>query len=142
MITERVSEGSLFERIRDAAYPSARRPKAALLHSLCRNLRDVLNTRSGSCHGSPELGISDFNNDSPMTSDAASVRERLVKAIQDCILNYEPRISTVTVSAVVEDPNAPLDLRFHIVATLNFNTRRDVLEFDILLDNHQHWRVE
>ena len=45
-------------------------------------------------------------------------------------------------TAATEDHHAPLELRFHIVAYLDFSDRQDVLEFDILLDNHQHWCVE
>ncbi|VEA03382.1 Uncharacterised protein [Salmonella enterica subsp. enterica serovar Sanjuan] len=35
-----------------------------------------------------------------------------------------------------------LALRFHIVAQVSFHDARDVLEFDILLDNRQRYRVE
>lgn len=140
MITERESGGSLFERIAGAVKPSShQRTKAALLHSVRNNLRDILNTRSGSCYGSPELGIADFNDESP---DSANIRDWMVQAIKNCILRYEPRISDVMVIAAAENSRAPLDLYFHIVAYMVFSDRQDVLEFDILLDNHQHWRVE
>lgn len=50
--------GSLFERIREAANPpSYQNPKEALIRSIRRNLRQVLNTRSGSCYGSPSWGL-------------------------------------------------------------------------------------
>ncbi|AUZ63333.1 type VI secretion system baseplate subunit TssE [Citrobacter amalonaticus] len=140
MITERVSGGSLFERIGEATKPSSRqRPKAALLHSVRDNLRNILNTRSDSCYGSPELGIADFNDESP---DRQNIREWIVQAIQNCILRYEPRISDVAVTAATEDSHAPLELRFHIVAYLHFSDRQDVLEFDVMLENRQHWCVE
>ncbi|WET42289.1 type VI secretion system baseplate subunit TssE [Citrobacter enshiensis] len=139
MITERESGGSLFERIGEAVnLPSRQRPKAALLQSVRNNLRNVLNTRSGSCYGSPDLGIADFNDESP---DSMNIRNWMVQAISRCILRYEPRISDVVVTTTAEDSHAPLDLRFHIVAYMDFSNRKDVLEFDILLDNHQHWCV-
>ncbi|WP_395038444.1 MULTISPECIES: type VI secretion system baseplate subunit TssE [Hafnia] len=141
-MTERESGGSLFERIGESAKPSSRqRTKAILLHSVRNNLRNVLNTRSGSCYGSPELGIADFNDESP---DSVNLREWMVKSIKHCILRYEPRISDVVVSSCAEDSYAQLELElhFHIVAYLNFSDRKDVLEFDIMLDNHQHWYVE
>ncbi|AGB79555.1 type VI secretion system baseplate subunit TssE [Pseudocitrobacter faecalis] len=132
--------GSLFERIREAADPSLRRrSKETLLRSVRRNLHNVLNTRSGSCHGSPELGITDLNDDSLASSD---FRNEVQNAISACILRYEPRISEVKVMAAAEDSYAPLELRFHILAYLNFSNSQDVLEFDILLDTHQHWLVE
>jgi len=48
----------------------------------------------------------------------------------------------VVVAAIAEDACLPLELRFHIVATIDFSSSQDVLEFDILLDNHRHWKVE
>lgn len=61
---------SLFERIREAANPpSYQNTKEALIRSIRRNLRQVLNTRSGSCYGSPELGITDLNDESLASSD-------------------------------------------------------------------------
>lgn len=140
MIMERESGGSLFERIREAANPPLRqRPKASLLNSVRDTLRNVLNTRSGSCYGSPDLGIDDFNSQSP---DSLNIRDWMVKAIRESILDYEPRISDVVVAAIAEDTSLPLELRFHIVATIDFSSSQDVLEFDILLDNHRHWKVE
>lgn len=140
MIMERESGGSLFERIREAAYPPLRqRPKASLLNSVRDTLRNVLNTRSGSCYGSPDLGIDDFNSQSP---DSLNIRDWMVKAIRESILGYEPRISDVVVAAIAEDACLPLELRFHIVATIDFSSSQDVLEFDILLGNHRHWKVE
>lgn len=140
MITERELGGSLFERIGEAANPTFhKRTKVALLHSVCNNLRNILNTRSESCYGSPDLGIADFNDESP---DAINIRDWMVMAIKHCILRYEPRISDVVVTSATEERYAPLDLRFHIVAYMDFSDRQDVLEFDILLDNRQHWRVE
>ncbi|HCB2207328.1 TPA: type VI secretion system baseplate subunit TssE [Citrobacter farmeri] len=141
MITERESGGSLFERINEAAKPSSdRNPKVKLLQSIMLSLQNILNTRSGSCHGSPELGLPDLDNDTPSIS--ISFRDMTARSVRECILRYEPRISDTTVIARALDENSPLELRFRILAHVNFNNRRDVLEFEILLDNHQHWRVE
>ena len=50
--------GSLFERMEAS---SARNRQGGSIHSLRQsirqNLRNILNTRSGSCRGAPELGI-------------------------------------------------------------------------------------
>lgn len=140
MIMERESGSSLFERIREAANPPLRqRSNASLLNSVRDTLRNVLNTRSGSCYGSPDLGIDDLNSQSP---DSLNIRDWMVKAIRESILGYEPRISDVVVAALAEDACLPLELRFHIIATIDFSNSHDVLEFDILLDNHRHWKVE
>lgn len=140
MIAERRIGGSLFERIDYAAKLSPRRrPQAALLNSIGHNLQNILNTRSGSCHGSPELGIADLNDEALVSSD---FRQEIGRGIHDCILRYEPRIAEAVVTAATTDGYSPLELRFHIVARVDFADASDVLEFDILLDNHQHYRVE
>lgn len=73
---------SLFERIREAANPpSYQNTKEALIRSIRRNLRQVLNTRSGSCYGSPELGITDLNDESLASSD---FRREIRKSISQC----------------------------------------------------------
>lgn len=140
MMTERAIGGSLFERIGDAAASSPRRrPKTALLSSIRHNLQNILNTRSGSCYGSPELGIADLNDEALVSSD---FRQEIGRSIHDCILRYEPRIAQALVTAATAEGHSPQELRFHIVARVNFADAADALEFDILLDNHQHYRVE
>ncbi|EIZ8585513.1 type VI secretion system baseplate subunit TssE [Salmonella enterica subsp. enterica] len=132
--------GSLFERITEAANPrSYQPPKEALVRSVRRNLQQILNTRSGSCYGSPELGVADLDS---LASASTNFRDTTARAIRDCILHYEPRISDVAVTSVKQDENAPLELRFRIVASVDFSEIKDVLEFDIVLDNHQQYRVE
>lgn len=133
-------QGSLFERVGSAARSSHHSSSAGrLLQSVRHNLENILNTRSGSCHGSPELGIPDLNDDALISSD---FRQEIGQGIRDCILRYEPRLADVTVDADMPDENAPQELRFHIVAHVNFDDATDVLEFDILLDNHQRYQVE
>ena len=140
MITERESGSSLFERISEAVNPPPRqRPKAALLHSVRNNLCNILNTRSGSCYSSPELGIPDFNDESLASQN---LRVATARIIRTCILRYEPRIADIAVTSGAQDEYAPFELCFHIVAYMDFHGSRDVLEFNILLDNHQHWSVE
>ncbi len=79
--------GSLFERME--ASP-ARNWQGSSIHalrqSIRQNLRNILNTRSGSCRGAPELGI-----DEP--EGAENFRESMSLAIAQCIERYEPRIS-------------------------------------------------
>ncbi|EPM1686906.1 type VI secretion system baseplate subunit TssE [Citrobacter freundii] len=132
--------GSLFGRIGEAATSRFyRQSGVSLLHSISENLHNILNTRSGSCAGSPELGIADLNDDALASGN---FREEIAWGIHDCIRRYEPRITGVTVTAASPDNYAPLELRFHIVAQVSFHDARDVLEFDILLDNRQRYRVE
>ncbi|HFK4065089.1 TPA: type VI secretion system baseplate subunit TssE [Kluyvera ascorbata] len=132
--------GSLFDRIGEAATSRFyRRPDVSLLHSISENLHNILNTRTGSCAGSPALGITDLNDD---ILASGNFREEIARGIHDCIRRYEPRITRVTVTAASPDDYVPLTLRFHIAGQVSFHDARDVLEFDILLDNRQRYRVE
>lgn len=139
-MTQRNSGGSLFERIRAATPPSSHHnPQIELLQSIRRNLNNILNTRSGSCYGSPELGLADLNDESRLTEN---VRERTGRLVRECILRDEPRITDVMVTSEAEDESAPLALRFQIVAQLAPGYTGHPLAFAILLDSHQHWEVE
>ncbi|MBC6503689.1 type VI secretion system baseplate subunit TssE [Citrobacter freundii] len=131
--------GSLFDRIGEAASGRERGSGVSLLHSISDSLHNILNTRSGSCAGSPALGITDLNDD---VLASGNFREEVARGIHDSIRRDEPRITGVTVTAASPDHYAPLELRFHIVAQVSFHDARDVLEFDILLDNRQRYRVE
>jgi type VI secretion system protein len=133
-------QGSLFERVGNAAKSlHYRASPGQLLQSIRHNLENILNTRSGSCYGSPALGIPDLNDDSLISSDFCQV---IGKGIRDCILRFEPRITAVTVETDTPNAHSPQGLRFHLVAQVSFNDARDVLEFEIQLDNRQRYRVE
>lgn len=132
--------GTLFERIRNTDGRAGRKTNATTLRqSICQNLQNILNTRYGNCQGTPGLGIVDFNDAASPTTDFYLA---ITSTIRDCILHYEPRISSVEVSAVTAESNSPLDLRFHVVATVNTGGIRDTLEFNMSLDTHQHFKMD
>lgn len=131
---------SLFTRIQQQNQVYTRRARtAALLASIKQNLRHVLNARPGSCLSAPLLGVSDLND---ATSTAADFRQALECAIRDCIFNYEPRITEVFVNAEQHEAHDPLTLYFRIQAKINFDEIDDVVEFNIHLDNQQHYHLE
>lgn len=140
MKTEREPGGSLFERIGEAASFSVNQSrKMTLLRSIMLNLQNILNSRSGSSYGSPDIGLPDLNDE---LLASTNIRDATSQIVKKCVLRYEPRISDITINANAQDVNAPLELRYHILAQVHFHTQRDVLEFDILLDSHQRWYVE
>ncbi|VEA03380.1 type VI secretion system lysozyme-like protein [Salmonella enterica subsp. enterica serovar Sanjuan] len=81
--------GSLFDRIGEAASGRERGPGVSLLHSISDSLHNILNTRTGSCAGSPELGIADLNDD---TLASGNFKEEIARGIHDCIRRYEPAL--------------------------------------------------
>lgn len=106
----------------------------AFRQSIRRSLRNILNTRSGSCRGTPELGIEE-------PEGADNYRSAMSRAIVQCIERYEPRISHAEVRAVIPQTAGPQDMTFHITAWVTFNEIDDVLEFDMAPDGSQHYRV-
>jgi len=129
--------GSLFERLEN---PPARNWRGgnnieAFRQSIRLSLRNILNTRSGSCRGTPELGIEE-----PEGSD--NYRSAMSRAIVQCIERYEPRISHAEVRAALSQAASPQEIIFHITAWVTFNGIDDVLEFDMAPHGNQHYRVD
>ncbi|EAR7275546.1 type VI secretion system baseplate subunit TssE [Salmonella enterica] len=129
--------GSLFERLEN---PPARNWREgsnieAFRQSIRHSLRNILNTRSGSCRGTPGLGIEE-----PEGSD--NYRSAMSQAIVQCIERYEPRISHAEVRAILPQAASPQEIIFRITAWVTFNDIDDVLEFDMAPDSSQHYRVE
>ncbi|MEG1112274.1 type VI secretion system baseplate subunit TssE [Hafnia paralvei] len=130
------SAGTLFERM-EAAPARNRRGNSnmdAFRQSIRQSLRNILNTRSGSCRGTPDLGIEE-------PEGADNYRSTMSQAIVQCIERYEPRISHAEVRAVLPQTASPQDMTFHITAWVTFNEINDVLEFDMAPDGSQHYQV-
>ncbi|ENC3011450.1 type VI secretion system baseplate subunit TssE [Escherichia albertii] len=130
------STGSLFERMEA---PPTRRQQGSSSHmlrqSIRQNLRNILNTRSGSCRGAPELGINE-------PEGADNFRESMSRTIAQCIERYEPRVSQAEVQAVMTSASSPLGMTFHITAWVTFNDTHEVFEFDMAPNGSQHYRVD
>lgn len=99
--------GSLFERLEN---PPARNWREgsnieAFRQSIRHSLRNILNTRSGSCRGTPGLGIEE-----PEGSD--NYRSAMSQAIVQCIERYEPRISHAEVRAILPQTASPQEIIF------------------------------
>ncbi|PHP45039.1 type VI secretion system baseplate subunit TssE, partial [Salmonella enterica] len=114
--------GSLFERLEN---PPARNWREgsnieAFRQSIRHSLRNILNTRSGSCRGTPGLGIEE-----PEGSD--NYRSAMSQAIVQCIERYEPRISHAEVRAILPQAASPQEIIFRITAWVTFNDIDDVL---------------
>lgn len=107
----------------------------AFRQSIRQSLRNILNTRSGSCRGTPELGIEE-------PEGADNFRSAMSQEIVRCIECYEPRISQAEVRAVLPQAASPQNMTFHITAWVTFNDIDEVLEFDMAPDGSQHYRVE
>ncbi|MBS9429280.1 type VI secretion system baseplate subunit TssE [Photorhabdus luminescens] len=135
----REGSASLFERIQGKNSGSSRQSRMReLLNSIKRHLNHVLNTHPGACQSAADLGVIDLND---ATTTATDFKQSIEQAIVHCITNYEPRISSVTVSAIHDDSD-PLLLRFHISAQVSLDDIHDAVEFNIQLDNNRRYCLE
>ncbi|CDG19882.1 conserved hypothetical protein (probable component of the SST VI cluster; lysozyme-related protein) [Xenorhabdus poinarii G6] len=135
----RGSSASLFERIQGKSSGSSRQSRMrALLDSIKKHLNEVLNSRPGACQSAVELGVIDLND---ATATSVDFKQNIEWAIEECIRNYEPRISAVSVSAIHDDSD-PLLLSFHISAEISLDEINDLVEFSIQLDNNRRYCLE
>lgn len=130
---------SLFDRIQASGGDSPRYSRTGdLLASIKHNLNRVLNSHPGGSQSAPLLGVVDLNDAS---ASAADFHQAIERAIRDCIIDYEPRISRVTVATEPGDEQDPLMLSFRILAHVDFDDIDDVIEFNVHLDNHQRYHL-
>lgn len=129
----------LFERIRGKHAGASRQSRtAALINSVKSHLTLVLNTRPETCQISRDLGVTDLND---ATATAVDFRASLETSIRECILRYEPRISDVAVEGVIDEHN-PLLLEFRITALVLLENQSQLIEFNMQMDSHRHYRLK
>jgi type VI secretion system protein len=92
--------------------------------SIGEHLRVLLNTRKGEAVTAPGYGLIDF---SELVHTFPSSIQTLSQSIKATILEYEPRIKTVSVRHVPDEN--PLVLKFEIQATLAAKGARGTLRF-------------
>lgn len=120
---------TLLERLTLAAQGKGvrtlREDRAAVLRSVLGNLGHLLNTRQGSAAAQPDLGVPsphELMQGFPETLDDAR------RAIKTCITMYEPRLTNVVVTHLV-DETSDLVIRFQVSAQLAGGTTRDPVSF-------------
>lgn len=138
---EQRNTGSLFERltIDMQTAPSRSTSIQVLKHSIMHNLNNVLNSRPGNSQSAPEMGIADPGSEE---HTSGTFLEAQIEKIHRCILEYEPRITFVNITAAAQDANCPLDIRFQITAFVNLQGRENVLEFNVRFDGSKHYRMD
>ncbi|MGY3133973.1 type VI secretion system protein [Bradyrhizobium sp. USDA 4501] len=122
---------SLMERLEDGAAPhrvSFDRFRASVLG----NLRRVLNSRQGCCETRPDLGMPDLNEAVGQGADAVRA---LARSLKQQIETFEPRLKNVSIRFHA-DPDNPLQLSFHVNATLDYDDQMEPISFDAICDKH------
>lgn len=130
---------SLFERIQGKSSGSSHHARMnALVKSIKQNLNQILNSRPDACQSSAALGMPDLND---ATQAAMDFRKSLEVSISDCIRVYEPRIRNVQVSFIESDADALL-LQFSITAFIDLDSQRQLIEFNMQLDNNRRYQLK
>jgi type VI secretion system protein len=132
---------SLFERLERSEDGRLQAPgpldRSALLESVIANVRAVLNARQGCCETRPDYGMVDLN-------DAAGARvdfiAGVVRAVQEQIEAFEPRLSEVRVRHAPEEAAPPL-MAFHVSAALKLGDGKEPVRFETLLGDDRRLRV-
>ncbi|WP_373778641.1 type VI secretion system baseplate subunit TssE [Glaesserella sp.] len=136
---DRENAASLFERIQaEDTQISKRHHSRELVLSVKRNLLNILNTHPGACQSASDLGIVDLNDATIGTMDMTG---KIQSVIESCILNFEPRITSVKVQSLINEDN-PLLLHFRIDAVLSVEDIHSSVIFNLHLDNDRHYYLD
>ena len=118
-------------------YESVRALKAAVL----RDVQWLLNTRRVMDEAGdqlPELQQSVYQYGLPdmtsLSADSAQARRQLLRRVETCIEQFEPRLSAVRVTEVALDVDAARGVRFIIEGLLRLHPDPEPISFDTTLD--------
>lgn len=131
--------GSLFERLEPDAAPLrswSRQDRASgRIKAIKKHLEWLLNARQGCSQGSPDFGLTDFN-DSALGS--ADLILKISSDIRRAIERYEPRI---TIHGVHYSPNAdmPLELNFRLDCGIKVQNREELIEIALIMNGRDRY---
>ena len=145
---EHVVTPSLWDRLTDESpntsidLPISRaESERAFRRSVERDVEDLLNTRrtmfpapdalSAVHHSVYEYGLVDTTG---VPVGTPSGRERLLVALRDAIVRFEPRLSDTRVRIIDEDQSKAPQVRFVVEAVLLMDRQREQVVFDTVLE--------
>ncbi|CAM3849071.1 type VI secretion system baseplate subunit TssE [Avibacterium volantium] len=138
---QRDSTASLFERIQGKEVnpsPLSHSGLKTFIESIKHNLNNILNTHPGTSQSAVQLGIMDLND---ATSNTGDIYQKISQIIQECILNFEPRIIAVNVTPFPNEEQ-PLTLFFYVTATVSFEDYTKDIAFNLHLDNDHRYYLD
>ncbi len=133
---------SLMERLEDSqAWPTTQASSLRMLKEAIRgDLEAILNTRrhmGGKLDDYPLAAASVLNYGIEELSSSQSAQEgyflHLQDVVQRCLLDYEPRLTAVSVSVEGGESNNR-EIRLHIEARLRVSPQQETIHFDTVFD--------
>lgn len=116
---------------------SVRRHKAALL----RDLEWLLNTRrtpepAGSTHAETQRSVFNYGlpDTTSLSGDDPAVRRKLQREIEECLRQFEPRLTDIEVTLAESTNPARRQVRFVVEAILRMDPDPERIVFDTVLD--------
>ncbi len=135
---------SLLTRIAHAADPHSSERQTWRDHDIesavISHLRNMLNTRTGSCLTCPDYGVAELSEVTHDFAEAVGIMQRSIKA---SIQAYEPRLKNVQVRPMKSGMNHRMVLEFEITAQLVLpDGRKQPLRFTTQLDDAGNATIE
>jgi type VI secretion system protein ImpF len=141
---DRVLRRSVLDRLAYAAEPEPRNwyeSIRALKASVLRDIEWLLNTRRTISPVGDELpevqqsvyhfGLPDITS---ITTDSASARKQLLRQVESCIEQFEPRLANVRVSEAITDGESGRRVRFVVEGMLRVHPDPEPISFDTVMD--------
>jgi type VI secretion system protein ImpF len=146
---ERTVQQSLLDRLIDQeptrsadALMTRAQSVTALKHALRRDIEWLLNTRRIAEPAPKEpfeelgkslyqFGLPDFTG---LSAEAPETRDRLRRQVEETVIVFEPRLSSVRVSLLESDTVGRRELRFLIEGLLNMDPMPEHVAFDTVLE--------
>jgi type VI secretion system protein ImpF len=141
---ERVLRRSVLDRIADSGGPEPRNwheSVRALKAAVLRDIDWLLNTRRVIYPAGdelPELQQSVFNFGLPditsLTTDSTQARRQLLRQVEACIEQFEPRLTNVRVNDVVTEGESGRRVRFVVEGLLRLHPDPEPISFDTVME--------
>jgi len=141
---DRVLRRSVLDRLAHSGEPEPRNwheSVRALKNAVLRDIEWLLNTRriiDPAGEELPELYQSVFNYGLPdltsLSTDSATARKQLLRHVEACIEQFEPRLSDVRVSEAVIEGEGGRRVHFMVEGLLRLHPDPEPISFDTVLE--------
>lgn len=142
---ERVIRRSVLDRLLQTGEPEPRTwsdSVRVLRQSVLRDVEWLLNTRriaDLAPDGLDEVHQSVYHYGLPdvtsVSADSAAAQRQLVRQVEACLRQFEPRLASVRVTAVPSEGDSSRSLRFLVEGLLQMHPEPEPIAFDTVLDS-------
>jgi type VI secretion system protein ImpF len=142
---ERIIRRSVIDRLTQTGEPEPRTWSESvrlLKRAVLRDVEWLLNTRRIADPAGdefPELQQSVYHYGLPdvtsMSADSAAARRQLVRQVEQCLQQFEPRLTSIRVTEAAAQGETTRSLRFVVEGLLRMHPEPEPIAFDTVLDS-------